>query len=90
MTEWFSTRFKRPVLLTDHAEARMVERGVTIHIVANLIETGHIKPKDERNMWVNKSYPDRNDNLICAAVALENMVVIKTVMHKWKLEELTL
>ncbi len=84
---WFSIRFKRPVLLTRHGKARMEERGITLQMVADLIETGEITPKNEHNLWIGKSYPERNDNLICAAVALENKVVIKTVMHRWKREE---
>lgn len=87
MNEWHSKRFKQQVILTDHAEARMAERGITIQIVADVIETGEKKSKNERSMWLSKSYPDRNDKLICAAVVLENAIVIKTVMHKWKLEE---
>ncbi|MBF0098827.1 MAG: DUF4258 domain-containing protein [Magnetococcales bacterium] len=84
---WFSLRFKRLVLLTRHGKARMEERSITLSMVADLVETGEITAKNERNLWISKEYPERNDNLICAAVALEDMVVIKTVMHRWKQEE---
>ena len=65
----------------------MEERHITLQMVADLIETGEITPKNERNFWISKKYPERDDNLICAAVALENKVVIKTVMHRWRREE---
>ncbi|MEO5378692.1 MAG: DUF4258 domain-containing protein [Magnetococcus sp. DMHC-6] len=85
-SHWFSTRFKLPVLLTKHAKTRMEEREITLQMVADMIETGEIKPKDERHLWISKFYPERKDNLICLAVTLENMMIIKTVMHKWTLE----
>ena len=34
-----------------------------------------------------KVCPGRSDNLICAAVVIESVVVIKTVMINWELEE---
>jgi hypothetical protein len=37
--------------------------------------------KDAVRVWVAKYYPDRIDNLLCTAVVLEAMVVVKTVMH---------
>ncbi|MBF0295438.1 MAG: DUF4258 domain-containing protein [Magnetococcales bacterium] len=83
-SEWFSTRFKRPVILTRHGQARMRERGITLPKVADVVESGEIIPKNERNLWIVKAYPERADNLICAAVAVENVVVIKTVMHNWQ------
>ncbi|MBF0383107.1 MAG: DUF4258 domain-containing protein [Magnetococcales bacterium] len=88
MNEWYSKRFKQQVILTDHAQARMAERGINIQMVVDIIETGEKKFKNERSLWLSKGYPDRDDNLICAAVVLEDAIVIKTVMHKWKLEEI--
>ncbi|MBF0098687.1 MAG: hypothetical protein HQM04_17860 [Magnetococcales bacterium] len=85
--QWFSMRFNRPVVLTRHAQARMVERVVTVPMVADLIESGTVKTKDERNLWISKAFPEREDNLICAAVALEHAVVVKTIMHNWQLVE---
>jgi len=62
----------------------MVERGVGESLLQDLVETGLITAKDEHRLWIHKSYPDRDDNLICAAVVLEAEVVVKTVMHRWK------
>ncbi|MBF0184495.1 MAG: DUF4258 domain-containing protein [Magnetococcales bacterium] len=84
---WFSIRFKRPVVLTRHGKERMEERGISLPLVADLIESGEVTAKNERNLWISKGYPERNDNLICAAVAFEDKVVIKTIMHRWKQEE---
>ncbi|MBF0163803.1 MAG: DUF4258 domain-containing protein [Magnetococcales bacterium] len=62
----------------------MAERKVTIQMVAELIETVDMIRKNERNLWISKAFPDRDDNLICAAVALETALVIKTIMHNWQ------
>ena len=29
--------------------------------------------------------PDRDDNLVCAVLVLENAVIVKTLMHHWEL-----
>jgi hypothetical protein len=65
----------------------MVERGLSTVIVRNLIETGSIKYKDSRRMWIHKAYPNRGDNLICAAAVAEDCLVIKTIMHHFVLED---
>ncbi|MBF0340700.1 MAG: DUF4258 domain-containing protein [Magnetococcales bacterium] len=85
--QWFSARFKRPVVLTRHGIARMAERRVTVQMVAELIETGDMIQKNERNSWISKAFSDRDDNLICTAVAFEAALVVKTVMHNWQLME---
>lgn len=43
-------QYTRPVLLTRHGKARMEERGITMQMVADVIETGDITPKNERNL----------------------------------------
>ncbi|MBF0192838.1 MAG: DUF4258 domain-containing protein [Magnetococcales bacterium] len=82
--EWSSARFKRPVVLTKHGQARMVEREIPLQMVADLIETGDAIHKDERHLWIVKAFPERSDNLICAAVVMENLLVVKTIMHNWQ------
>jgi len=42
--------------------------------------------KDALHLWVFKSIAGRDDNLLCAAVVLENVLVVKTVMHHFDLE----
>ena len=44
-------------------------------------------PQGRLRLWIFRSYPDRDDNLICAAAVLEDEVIIKTVMHHFELKE---
>jgi predicted transcriptional regulator len=83
----FSQRFGRPIVLTRHAVARMGERGVDDEMIVKLIEQGDIKDKDSRRKWIYMAFPERADNLVCAAVVLEEAVVVKTVMVRWRLAE---
>ena len=82
-----STRFGRTVRITRHASERMRDRGITEELLFDLIETGTVRHKDDIRLWIFKSYPDRDDNLICAAAVLEDEVIIKTVMHHFELKE---
>jgi hypothetical protein len=50
----FSQRFNKPVLLTRHAQQRMTERHISEAMVADVIETGTLKRRDERYLWVFK------------------------------------
>lgn len=60
-------------------------REVTEEQLFDIIETGEIKEKDTTRLWIYKNYPEREDNLVCAAVVLEEEVVVKTVMIHWQL-----
>ena len=84
-----SLRFGLPIQITRHAKDRMAERGISTVLLLDLIETGAAKHKDEKRLWLFKHYPERSDNLICAAAVLEDCIVIKTVMHHFQLEEST-
>ncbi len=64
-----------------------MERGISDGLLFDLIETGTAKPKDETRLWLFKYYPERDDNLICAAAILEDSIVIKPVMHHFQPEE---
>lgn len=87
MTDWFSKRFECDVRLTKYAVARMHERQISRDVIRELIEIGQVKPKDDQHLWIYKAFEERNDNLICAAVVLEDKLVIKTIMHRWQLME---
>jgi hypothetical protein len=76
-----STRFQRPIQITAHAATRMADRNIDMALLLDLVETGELKHKDESRVWIMKQYPERNDNLLCAAVVLESAVVVKTVLH---------
>ena len=57
--------------------------------MSEIIESGEARYKDSKRLWISKHMKERNDNLICVAVALEDRLVIKTVMHyfQWEDEE---
>jgi len=82
----FSTRFQLSVHITRHARLRMVERGMDDALVLDIIETGIVKYKDASHLWLFKSVVGRDDNLLCTAVVLENVLVVKTVMHHFDTE----
>jgi hypothetical protein len=82
----FSKRFLLEVRLSHHAKMRMVERRITDEVIMDLLETGMTRYKDEKRLWIYKAYADRNDNLLCIAVVIESVLVIKTVMHHFELE----
>ena len=79
-----STRFDLPVVLTEHAKLRMVERNMDMGLVLEIIDTGTLKDAGNAHYWLYKNVTDRADNLLCAAAVIENAVVIKTIMHHWE------
>jgi len=82
----FSQRFGLPVHVTRHAAERMAERYINQDQLLNLLEHGTIRSKDEFRMWIAKAFPGRDDNLVCAAVIIEDRLVVKTVMHHFQWE----
>ena len=87
MPSLYSRRFGKEVCITRHARESMVRRAVDEATLMNVLEEGEFKLKNETHMWVFKHVDGREDNLICAAVVEETVVVIKTVMIEWKLED---
>ncbi|AXS82542.1 DUF4258 domain-containing protein [Marinobacter sp. Arc7-DN-1] len=81
-------RFGLDLYITRHASERMIQRGVSDAEIAELMETGEIRYQDNQRLWVAKAFEGRCDNLICVAVALEDRLVVKTVMHhfSWEVE----
>jgi hypothetical protein len=79
-----SIRFQRPVIVTRHAEQRMVERGISEAMLLEVIDEGETRYADETHLWAFKAFPTRNDNLVCAVLVLESAVVVKTVMHHFE------
>ena len=80
-------RFNCRVWLTRHAEMMMVERKIGEAELMDLIETGEIKYKSDTHFWLYRDFPERTDNLVCAAVQKGDALVVKTVMINWRLEE---
>lgn len=83
----FSLRFDREIIITSHAQARMQERELSAEQVLDVIESGMVRQKDGRRMWIFKTMESRRDNLICAAVVMDDRLVVKTVMVNWELME---
>jgi hypothetical protein len=54
VSDWYSERFSKHVVLTNHAFARMQERLISKDLVRELIETGKIYSKDEHRIWIYK------------------------------------
>ncbi len=82
-----SKRFNKPVVLTHHAAEQMAERHIDEETLADLIESGDVKYKDDQHLWIYKAYPTRQDNMICAAAIERNNLIIKTVMINWELSD---
>ena len=79
-----STRFQMRVVLTEHAKARMVERDLSAAMILEIIDTGIQKDAGGTHYWLYKHFPGRQDNLLCVAVVIDNVLVVKTVMHRWE------
>jgi hypothetical protein len=81
-----SQRFSKIIHLTEHAKKRMIERDISIELLSDLIETGQITYKDDKHAWIAKFYQHRTDNLLCAAVVIEQTLIVKTVMYHFSFE----
>ena len=62
----------------------MAQRGIIETELADLLENGEARYKDPERLWIAKAFPERNDNLICAPVAIEGSLVVKTLMHHFE------
>ena len=85
MVSMFSVRFQRVVVLTRHARERMAERMVSDAMLLEVIDQGETRYRDSTHLWAFKEFPERNDNLLCAVVVLDDAVIVKTVMHHFSL-----
>ena len=65
----------------------MEKRDISLELLLDLIETGNIRHKSESDLWIFRQYPERADNMVCAAVVVGQAVIVKTVMVDWTLEE---
>ena len=73
-------------MLTQHAQVRMVQRSISMEELLVVVDTGDTRFKDDTHLWAFKNLPGRTDNLVCAVLVLEDVVVVKTVMHEFVLE----
>lgn len=81
----FSSRFERQIIVTSHARNRMVERAVSDEMLIDVIDHGETRFRDATHLWVFKDFPERNDNLLCAVLVVEDAVIVKTIMHHFSL-----
>ena len=65
----------------------MAQRNVTDVMLLALLAEGAVRHKDESRLWVAKSFRGRDYNLVCAAVVLEDRLIVKTVMHHFRWED---
>ena len=65
----------------------MQSRNVGADLVLKIIDTGYLRNSDPVRLWAWLELPDRQDNLLCLALVLEDAVVVKTVMHHWEVIE---
>ena len=79
-----STRFNLQVVLTEHARQRMIERSISLDQVLEIIDSGTLKEAGGQHYWLYKHLPDRADNLLCVAAVIDNVFVVKTIMHHWE------
>jgi hypothetical protein len=84
----YSERFQKEIQITDHAYVSMAKRDITEAVLLDTIETGEIKPKDERHLWIHKHIADRHDNLLCVAAVDGAALIVKTVMTDWSIKEI--
>lgn len=81
----FSERFLKPVVVTRHAQQRMIERNIDPLLLLKIIDEGEVRMSGDTRLWSWMQVPGRDDNLICVALVLDSAVVVKTVMHRWEL-----
>ena len=62
----------------------MVERQISLEQVLEIIDSGTIKEAGGLHYWLYKRLPDRTDNLLCVAAVIDNVFVVKTIMHHWE------
>ena len=79
-----SARFGLPIVLTEHAKLRMAERDIDAELVLEIIDTGTLKNAGGSHYWLYKHLSGRTDNLLCVAAVVDNVVVVKTLLHHWE------
>ena len=72
------------IVLTTHARQRAHERGISLELIQDIVDTGTQQEAGPGHFWFYKHFPARQDNLLCVAAVMDNVLVIKTVMHHWR------
>jgi hypothetical protein len=80
-----SVRFQRRGIITRHARARMSERRMSDEMLLEIIDHGETHYRDDTHLWAFMRFPERDDNLLCAVLILEDALIVKTVMHHFSI-----
>ncbi len=72
------------IVLTTHAQQRAFERGISLELIQDIVDSGTQQEAGPGHFWFYKHVPARDDNLLCVAAVMDNVLVIKTVMHHWR------
>lgn len=83
----FSQRFDCKIILTEHARRRMSQRGMSEPLLQQIVERGEVRYRDPAHLWIAMNAVGRSDNLLCVAAVIEEVLIIKTVMHHFSWEE---
>ena len=81
---FYSEKTGKSVWLTNHAIEAMAKRKITLPEVKELIELGDYREVKGGDGWIYYKFPERDDNLMCAAVVNEKAIIIKTLMIRWR------
>ncbi len=72
------------IVLTVHAQQRARERNINPELIQDIVDNGTQQEAGPGHFWFYKHYPERDGNLLCVAAVIDNVLVIKTVMHHWR------
>jgi hypothetical protein len=75
ITDMNSIRFQRRIVVTRPARERMKERSISDAMLIEVIDCGETRYRDATHLWAFKSFPERDDNLLCAVLVPEDAVV---------------
>ena len=81
---FYSERFGKNVWLTNHAIESMVKRTITLPELKKLMEYGEYSEAKTTHGWIYYEFPERDDNMVCAAIVNEKAIIVKTVMIRWQ------
>jgi hypothetical protein len=75
------------VVLTQHAQQGARERNISRELILDIVDHGQQQEAGSGHFWLYRHVPARDDNLLCVAVVVDNVLVIRTVMHHWRPSE---
>lgn len=63
----------------------MTERPVTDELLLRILKQGDMRYRDASHLCVWLTVSGRDDNLLCAVLILDDVLIVKTVLHRWEL-----